>query len=135
MTKKTLEFINTATKKAFDSLPQEIKKQFLTDLNAVQNNTKPFSKFKDISGSVDSGAIELIENGSPAYRLVYCAKYLNSIHVLHAFEKTTEGVDQKEMNTAKGRYKLMMAKVRAENKKLKTLKKLNPKKKQKKKKK
>jgi len=59
------------------------------------------------------GAIELIENGSPAYRAVYCVKYLDTVFVLHAFEKTTNGMDRKQMATAAKRYKEMMERVDA----------------------
>jgi len=65
------------------------------------------------------GEIELIENGSPAYRAVYCVKYLDTVFILHAFEKTTEGVDQPAMETAKARYKEMKRRVEAERKQAK----------------
>lgn len=86
--------------------------KFGSDLNAVQQGEKPFSNFKDISGSVGTGAIELIENGSPAYRAVYCAKYEDTVYLLHAFTKTTNGVDLQAMTTAKERYKLMVEEVK-----------------------
>lgn len=92
-------------------LPLEIKRQFGSDLNAVQQGEKPFSEFKDIASSVGTGAIELIENGSPAYRAVYCAKYEDTVYILHAFTKTTNGVDRQAMATAKDRHKLMMDEV------------------------
>lgn len=109
---KKFEFVNQAAKKAFLELPKEIVRQFGTDLQAVQNGERPFSEHKNIKESVGPGAIELIENGSPAYRAVYCAKYEETIWVLHAFEKTTNGVDRKAMNTAKERYKEMLDKIR-----------------------
>ena len=59
-------------------------------------------------------AIELIENGSPAYRAVYCCKYLDTVFVLHAFEKTTNDVDHKELATAAQRYREMKARVEAD---------------------
>jgi len=55
------------------------------------------------------GVIELIENGSPAFRCVYCAKHGDKVYVLHAFTKTTNGVDKAAMETVKERYKAMMA--------------------------
>jgi phage-related protein len=61
----------------------------------------------------------LIENGSPAYRAVYCVKYLDAVFVLHAFEKTTNGVDHKEMAAAAKRYKEMRKRVDAERKRAK----------------
>ncbi len=65
---------------------------------------------------VGPGAIELIENGSPAYRAVYCCKYLETVFVLHAFTKTTNGVDRKELDTAKERYGKMKERVEAAQK-------------------
>lgn len=108
---KQFKFINEAAKRAFLALPREIQSQFGSDLNAVQQGQKPFSAFKDISSSVGAGAIELIENGSPAFRTVYCAKYLDTVYILHAFTKTTNKVDRSAMDTAKKRYKEMMTEV------------------------
>lgn len=48
-----------------------------------------------------------------AYRAVYCVKYLDTVFVLHAFEKTTNGVDRKQMATAAKRYKEIMKRVDA----------------------
>jgi phage-related protein len=69
--------------------------------------------------SVGKGAIELIENGSPAYRAVYCAKYLDTVYILHAFTKTNNSVDKKAMDTASKRYKDMIAEVQKKEKELK----------------
>lgn len=110
-TDKKFAFVSEAAKRAYLELPADIQTQFGSDLNAVQKGKPPFSDFKDISTSVGKGAIELIENGSPAYRAVYCVKYLDIVYILHAFTKTTNGVDQKEMNTAAARYKEMMQQV------------------------
>jgi phage-related protein len=105
---KLFKFVNAAAKRDFLNLPEEVMSQFGSDLNAVQQGEKPFSDFKNVSGSVGTGAIELVENGSPAYRAVYCAKYLDTVYILHAFTKTTNGVDQAQMDTAKACNKLMM---------------------------
>lgn len=110
---KKFQFINEAAKREFMALPKEIQQQFGTDLNAVCQDETPFSYFKELSSSVGKGAIELIENGSPAYRTIYCAKYMDTVFILHAFTKTTNGVDRKAMDTASKRYKDMMEEVRA----------------------
>ncbi|MEY8251327.1 MAG: type II toxin-antitoxin system RelE/ParE family toxin [Colwellia sp.] len=110
-----------AALKAFKGLPEDIQLQFTLDLNAIAQDERPYSDFKDISGSVGKGAIELIENGSPAFRVVYCVKYLGTVFVLHAFTKTTNGVDKPAMDTAAKRYKDMMEevnRVKREQKKL-----------------
>jgi len=75
--------------KEFKALPDHIQKRFALDLNAVCQGKAPFSKFKHISDSVGVGAIELIENGLPAYRTVYVAKYGAVVYILHSFTKTT----------------------------------------------
>lgn len=109
---KKFKFVNEAAKRDFLALPKDIQRQFGSDLNAVQQGENPFSEFKNISKSVGQGAIELIENGSPAFRAVYCAKYLETVYILHAFTKTTNGVDRAAMETAKLRYKEMMSEVK-----------------------
>jgi hypothetical protein len=44
----------------------------------------------------------------PAYRAVFCAKYLDTIYILHAFAKTKNGHDSVAAAVARTRYKLMM---------------------------
>lgn len=111
MPKMVLKFANAAAKRAFIALPADIRTQFSVDLTAIQSGQRPNSPVKDVSGSVGTGSFELIENGSPAFRVIYCAKYLNTVYVLHAFTKTTQGVDKPNMNTAASRHKIMMAEV------------------------
>ncbi len=120
---KKFEFINKKALKEFKALPDVVRAQFALDLQAIQKNKKPFSDFKPLKDSVGVGAIELIENGSPAYRTVYVAKYVDTVYVLHSFTKTTNGVDRQAMKTAKGRYKLMQQEIDALKKKTKMTKK------------
>ena len=105
-------FSSEAAERAYKELPREIQQQFGHDLNAVQQGKRPSSDFEDVSSSVGKGAIELKENGSPAYRAVYCAKFENTVYVLHAFTKTAQGSDKKNMDTAKLRYKELEAAVK-----------------------
>jgi phage-related protein len=111
---KKFAFINEAAQRAFMALPKALRLQFGADLYAVQNGQLPYSATEDISDSVGKGAFELKENGSPAYRTVYCAKYMDTVYVLHAFAKTTQAVDRKNMSTAEGRYKELTALDRAQ---------------------
>jgi phage-related protein len=114
--KKKFAFVNEAAKREFLALPKDLQYQFGNDLHAVQCGLRPYSDFKDISGSVGDGAIELIQNGSPAFRTVYCAKYLDTVYILHAFQKTTNGVDRQAMKTAAQRHQKMMEEVQAHKK-------------------
>jgi phage-related protein len=112
---RSIRYVNNAAKKAVQKLPQAIAIDFLNDLNFVAAGKDPRSPFKHLP-ELGSGVIELIENGSPAYRLVYCAKFADTVFVLHAFTKTTNGVDRKAMTTVRERYKEMMAILREEQK-------------------
>ena len=113
---KKFAFVSEAACREFKKLPKAIQRQFGTDLHAVQCGQRPFSDHKDISDSVGKGAIELIETGSPAYRTVYCAKYEDTVYVLHSFTKTTNGVDRQAMKTAEQRYKEMTQLINDEKK-------------------
>ncbi|UTP73214.1 type II toxin-antitoxin system RelE/ParE family toxin [Alteromonas sp. LMIT006] len=104
---KTFKFINNQSKKEFLALPSKTRKRFANDLNAICQNKLPFSKFKHLKESVGVGAVELIENGRPAYRTIYVAKFSDAVFILHSFTKTTNGVDKQALDTAKKRYKLM----------------------------
>ena len=106
---KEFRFINKQALKEFKALPDHIQKRFSLDLNAICNGKEPFSNFKYITESVGVGAIELIENGRPAYRTVYVSKFKEAVYILHSFTKTSNGVDRKAMVTAKKRYKDMLA--------------------------
>lgn len=88
-------------------MPDKIQKRFANDFNAISQNKEPFSKFKHVKNSVGIGAVELIENGRPAYRTVYVAKFVDTIFILHSFTKTTSSVDRQAIDTAKQRYKLI----------------------------
>jgi phage-related protein len=109
---KKFKFINTQSKKEFLALPDKIQKRFANDLNAICQNKEPFSKFKHLKESVGIGAVELIENGRPAYRTIYVAKFADTVFILHSFTKTTNGVDKQAMDTAKKRYKLMQNEIK-----------------------
>lgn len=102
-------FINKQALKEFRALPDPIQKRFALDLHAVCQGKDPFSKFKHIGDTVGVGAIELVENGRPAYRTVYVAKFQEAVYILHSFTKSTNRVDRNAMTTAKKRYKDMVA--------------------------
>ncbi|GAB6139826.1 hypothetical protein JCM14076_05550 [Methylosoma difficile] len=62
--------------------------------------------------SVGAGVIELRKNGSPAFRCVYVAKYEDTVVVLHAFAKTTNGVDRQALKVAEQRLKELLAELK-----------------------
>lgn len=106
---KGFAFVNDAAEREYKDLPKSITQEFGVSLRAIQENKKPFLPVTNLSSSIGAGVIELKIQGSPAYRCVYIAKYMDTVIVLHSFSKTTNGVDRQAMSTAKQRYKLLQA--------------------------
>lgn len=61
--------------------------------------------------SIGVGVIELRKKDSPAFRCIYVAQYLDTVVVLHAFAKTTNGVDRQAMNVAEQRLRELLAEI------------------------
>jgi len=101
---KEFAFVNDAAEREYKALPKEVQQQFGVSLRAVQDDKKPFLKIRALQG-IGAGVIELKINGSPAFRCVYIAKFLNTVIVLHSFPKTTNAVDRQAMKTVEQRYK------------------------------
>nr|WP_082879254.1 type II toxin-antitoxin system RelE/ParE family toxin [Luteibacter rhizovicinus] len=112
MVKKGFEFVSAAAKRDFRALPVDEQTAFLSDFDSLQQGLSPSSSITYLVGSVGKGAFELRRNGSPAHRVVCCLKYLDTLFVLHAFAKSTNGVDTKNIATASARYKELMGRVR-----------------------
>jgi phage-related protein len=107
---KNFAFANDAAEKEYKNFPKKIQHQFGTSLRAVQDDKKPSLPIQALE-SIGAGVIELKINGSPAFRCVYIAKFLNSVVVLYSFEKTTNGVDRQAMKTVAKRYKELKAEI------------------------
>lgn len=99
------EFVTEASLKEFRDFPDSVKKDFGYALDEVQRGLPPSIPHKHLKGDNWSGVYELIQNGSPAYRTIYCAKFNNTVYILHSFEKTTNGTDHHAMRVALARYK------------------------------
>ncbi|MCA6533900.1 MAG: type II toxin-antitoxin system RelE/ParE family toxin [Pseudanabaena sp. M135S2SP2A07QC] len=107
---KQFAFVNDSAEREYKDIPKEIQQQFGTSLRAVQENKKTFLPIQTLEG-IDSGVIELKINGSPAFRCVYIVKFLDTVVVLHSFEKTTNSVDRQAMKTVEKRYKELKAEI------------------------
>lgn len=98
-------FVNDAAEREYKDLPDWVQDEFGKDLRRIQYGGDPELPAKQLTESVGTGAIELIINGSPAFRCVYIVKYADAVFVLHSFVKTTNGVDRQAMKVAEGRLK------------------------------
>lgn len=100
---KRFAFVNDAAQREYKNLPDDVQDEFGKDLRRVQYGGEPELTIKHLTESVGTGAVELIINGSPAYRCVYIAKYAEAVIVLHSFVKTSEATDRQAMKVAKQR--------------------------------
>lgn len=55
--------------------------------------------------SIGSGAIEIRLHEEGEFRVFYVAKFAETIHVLHAFQKKTRKTPQRDIDLAKKRLK------------------------------
>lgn len=105
---KRFAFVNDAAEREYKELPSDIQDEFGKDLRRIQYGQDPELTLAYLN-SIGAGIVELKINGSPAFRCVYVAKYLDTVIVLHSFTKTTNGVDRKAMKTAEKRLKELRA--------------------------
>jgi len=79
-----LEPVSASALRAFKKLPEAEQQDFAKALQDVMEGRKPRMEFKPLNniGRNIRGVVELIINGSPAYRTVYVAKYNNTVYLL-----------------------------------------------------
>lgn len=98
---KLIHFANKQSLKCFEGLPKSIKQLFSTELeDVIAYGLNPTIDSSPLPGKTT----ELKKNGSPAYRCVYVL-HKEEIVILHAFKKTCEGPDRKNLNTVDQRLK------------------------------
>jgi len=108
---KRFAFVSEAATREYRDLPGWVQDEFGKDLMRVQYGGDPELAIKQLS-SIGAGAIELIINGSPAFRCIYIAKYADTIFVLHSFVKTTNRTDRHAMAVAEDRLKELKRELR-----------------------
>ncbi len=101
-------FVSDAAEREYKDLQDEFGK----NLRVIQFEQDPVLPIEHL-GNVGAGVIELKINGSPAFRCVYIAKYMDTVIVLHSFTKTTNGVDRQAMKVAEQRLKELKTELRA----------------------
>jgi phage-related protein len=72
-------------------------------LDKVQRGLQP-DDFKPMP-AVGKGVEEIrIRDDSGIYRVIYTARFADSVYVLHAFEKKTQRTSKRDIELAKARY-------------------------------
>lgn len=101
------QFISEAAKREYKALPANVQQDFGYNFQLIQLDQSPLIAFKTLQGKNWSGVVELILKSERSYRCVYCAKFGNTLYVLHSFQKTTNGPDRHAMKITEERYKLI----------------------------
>lgn len=86
------------------SFPREMVREAGHQLDKVQNGEEP-SDWKPMK-TVGPGVREIrIRDEDGAFRVFYVATFADDVYVLHAFRKTTEKTEKRDIELAKIRFK------------------------------
>ncbi len=87
------------------SFPEKVRRIVGTELMAEQSGYAP-SDWKPMS-SIGPGVREIRIQYEGQYRVIYIAKFSDSIYVLHAFRKKTQRTSRQDIGLARNRLKLI----------------------------
>ncbi len=112
---KDLKFFNKSVVDDYRNFPASVQDDGGYQMDLIQKGEKPFN-FDPIP-VIGPGAYELrLDDEQNEYRVLYVAKMDDAIWVLHAFQKTTRKISDKDISLAKARYKELLQ-IQAVNKK------------------
>ena len=93
--------------------PKSVTEEVGAELLAVQEGRVP-SDWKSMT-TVGAGVKEIrVAQNRNQYRVIYVAKFIEAVYVIHAFEKKTQRTPNHDLDIAKTRYKELL-KSRREN--------------------
>jgi phage-related protein len=99
---KTLRFVGSSLDDLRD-FPAEARRQAGFDLYAIQRGIEP-SDWKPMS-SVGAGVQEIRIHVLGEWRVIYVAKFAETVYVLHAFAKKTQQTRREDIELAQRRYR------------------------------
>lgn len=100
---KPVEFLGN-TQKEISEFPPRIRNQVIYQLEALAHGDAPLD-FKPVK-TVGPGVYEIRVRGKEgAFRVFYVANRLGAIAILHAFQKTTQKTEKRDIDLAKKRLK------------------------------
>ena len=93
--------------KSIRAFPDDARHDAGYQLEKVQRGQPP-DDFKPMP-SIGAGVEEIrIADESGAYRLIYVARRIDAVYVLHAFQKKTQATSRQDIETAKKRLARLM---------------------------
>lgn len=98
---KELVFLGSSLDDVRD-FPEEVRQEAGFQLDLVQRGEQPFD-FKPMP-IVGRGVEEIrLRDKDGIYRVIYTARFMDVIYVLHAFQKKTQATSEKDIALAKQR--------------------------------
>lgn len=102
MAMKPLNFVGSSLDD-LRNFPDEARRAAGFELRAVQNGLEP-SDWKPMQ-VIGPGVKEIRIHVLGEWRVIYVAKFRNTVHVLHAVQKRTRKTSQHDINLARQRYR------------------------------
>ncbi len=103
---KRIQWLET-TLSAVREFPQDARSLLGRELRFVQAGEMP-TNFKPMA-SVGAGVYEIKVRKGNQYRLIYVAKFSESVYVLHAFVKKTQKTAPEDIELARSRFASLIA--------------------------
>jgi phage-related protein len=97
---KPLYWVGSAREDLRD-LPENVRRELGFDLRRVQLGE--MSRDWKTMASVGAGVVEIRVRVGGAYRLMYVAKFVEAIYVLHVFQKKTQQTAAMDLEVARAR--------------------------------
>lgn len=100
---KEIEFLGNSLR-AISEFPRDARQAAGYQLRRVQDGNDP-EDFKPMS-DVGMGVVEIrvwVDSGT--YRVIYTARLAEKVYVLHAFQKKTQKIPDREKEIARKRFK------------------------------
>jgi len=110
---KTLKFAGSS-QNDLRNFPTEARRDAGFQLHFVQVGQTPFD-WKPLN-VVGAGVMEIRIRREGEWRIVYLARFEDSVYVLHAFQKKTQRTSRTDIDLARARYKEIEALEKAKQK-------------------
>jgi phage-related protein len=103
---KEIEFLGNSLR-AISEFPRDARQAVGYQLRSVQDGNDPedFRPMPDIGTGVEEIRV-WVDTGT--YRVIYTARFRDKVYVLHAFQKKTQKIPDREKEIARKRFKELM---------------------------
>lgn len=99
---KPIRFLGDSLK-CLRAFPNNARQDAGRQLDRVQNGKQP-EDFKHMP-SIGKGVEEIrVWDDAGTFRVIYLARMLDAVYVLHAFQKKTQATSKRDIDTAKTRF-------------------------------